>query len=63
MDERLAKMFEPPPNIQSALLDELRKAGWVLLPPDKVRELKQLIGVVLDEMLVTPTVPTKETTP
>ncbi len=54
MDEGL------PDGFLEATLDGLREAGWVLIPPDKARELRALIGVVLDAYLVVPTLPPEQ---
>lgn len=51
MDEGL------PDGFLETMLDGLRDAGWVLIPPDKARELRTLLGVVLDAYLVVPTLP------
>lgn len=40
-----------PEGFAEEVIARLREAGWVLLPPDRVRELKQVIGAALDAYL------------
>ncbi len=47
-----------PEGFLEAMLDGLRREGWVLIPPDKVKEMRSLLGVVLDTYLDVPHVPT-----
>lgn len=44
-------MQELPDGFAEELIRQLKEAGWVLLPPDRVRELKQIVGSVLDAYL------------
>lgn len=37
-----------PDGFVDEVVERLREAGWVLLPPDRARELKQVVGAVLD---------------
>ncbi len=39
------------------VVDGLREAGWVLIPPDRARQFKLMVEMVMDVYLETPKFP------